>query len=145
MPLKGTGGTCIKTVSLSLKQSVSVNSYSSSLLISKHFQNNIVNMARNNNLNDMLSFEVKIHSGHSESSYTLSITKVFYPEPLTTGFVSNHFFLAMIWTNLMFGFFYRMLLFYNVWKTGGLFGRPINILTRNFEIPCCSHTWQFLL
>ena len=97
-------------------------------------------MAWNDILYDKLSFEVKIHSGHSESSYTLSITKVFYTEPLTTGFVSNHFFLAMIWTNLMFGFFYRTLLFYNVWKTGGLFGRPINILTRNFEITCCSRS-----
>ena len=90
-------------------------------------------MAHNDKLNDKLSFEVKIHSGHSESIYTLSTIKVFYPEPLTTGFVSNLFFLAMIWTNLMFGLFYRTLLFYNVWKTGGLFGRPINLLTGNFE------------
>ena len=98
------------------------------------------NMARNNNISDKLSFEVKIHSGHSESVSTLSIIRLFEPEPLTTGFVSNPFFLAIIWTNLIFGLFYRTLLFYNVWKTGGLFGRPINILTRNFEIPCCSHT-----
>ena len=97
-------------------------------------------MAGNDYVNDKLSFVVRIHSEHSESVSTMSIIKLFDPEPLTTGYVSKPFFLAMIWTNLMFGFFYRTLLFYNVWKTGGLFGRPINILTRNFEIPCCSYT-----
>ena len=95
-------------------------------------------MAWNDNLNDKLLFEVKIHSGHSESVYTLSIIKVLDPKPLTTGFVSYPFVVTMIWTNLILGLFYRTLLFYNVWKTGGLFGRPINILTGNFEIPCNS-------
>ena len=93
-------------------------------------------MAGNDNVNDKLSFVVKIHSVHSESVSTMSIIKIVYPEPLTTGLISKPFFLSMIWTNLIIGLFYRTLLFYNVWKTGGLFGRPINILTGNFEIPC---------
>ena len=90
-------------------------------------------MAGNNNVTDKLLFIVKIHSEHSESVSTMSMIKMFDPEPLTTGVISKPFFLAMIWTNLIIGLFYRTLLFYNVWKTGGLFGRPINILTGNFE------------
>ena len=91
-------------------------------------------MTLNNKLRDKLpSFEVKIHSGHSESVASLSMIKMFNPEPLTTGSVPIPIFLAMIWINLIFGLFYRTLLFYNVWKTGGLFGRPINLLTGNFE------------
>ena len=90
-------------------------------------------MAQKYNLRDSLAFEVKVHSGHSESVSALSIIKLFGPEPLTTGSVPNPIFLAMIWINLIFGLFYRTLVFYNVWKTGGLFGRPINILTGNFE------------
>ena len=97
-------------------------------------------MAWNDNLNDKLSFEVKIHSGHYESVSTFSIIKVLDPEPLPTGFVSYPFIMTMIWTNLILGLFYLTLVFYNVWKTGGLFGRPINILTRNFEITCCLHS-----
>ena len=92
-------------------------------------------MAGNNNVTDKLLFIVKIHSEHSESVSTMSMIKMFDPEPLTTGVISKPFFLAMIWTNLIIGLFYRTLLFYNVWKAGGLFGRPINILTGNFEIP----------
>ena len=90
-------------------------------------------MAQKYNLRDSLAFEVKVHSGHSESASALSIIKLFGPEPLTTGSVSSSLFLTMIWTNIIFGLYYRTLVFYNVWKTGGLFGRPINILTGNFE------------
>ena len=91
-------------------------------------------MTLNNKLrHELPSFEVKIHFGHSESVSTLSVIKMFDPEPLTTGSIPNPIFLAMIWINLIFGLFYRTLLFYNVWKTGGLFGRPINLLTGNFE------------
>ena len=89
-------------------------------------------MAGNYYVNDKLSFVI-IHSVHSESISTMSIIKMFDPEPLTTGLISKPFFLSMIWTNLIIGLFYRTLLFYNVWKTGGLFGRPINLLTGNFE------------
>lgn len=94
-------------------------------------------MAGIDNVNDKLSFVVKIHSVHSEDVSTMSIIKMIDPEPLTTGLISKAFFLSMIWTNLIIGLFYRTLLFYNIWKTGGLFGRPINILTGNFEIPFC--------
>ena len=92
-------------------------------------------MAGNYYVNDKLSFVI-IHSVHSESISTMSIIKMFDPEPLTTGLIYKPFFLSMILTSLIIGLFYRTLLFYNVWKTGGLFGRPINILTGNFEIPC---------
>ena len=97
-------------------------------------------MAGKDNVTNKLSFAVKIHSEHSESVSTMSMIKMFDPEPLTTGVISKPFFLAMIWTNLIIGFFYRTLLFYNVWKAGGLFGRPINILTGNFEIPLCKNS-----
>ena len=90
-------------------------------------------MALKYNLRDSITFEVKVHSGHSESVSALSIIKLFGPEPLTTGSVSSSLFLTMIWTNIIFGLYFRTLVFYNVWKTGGLFGRPINILTGNFE------------
>ena len=97
-------------------------------------------MAGNDSVNYKISFVVRIHSVHSESVSTMSIIKMFDPEPLTTGLISKPFFLSMIWTNTIIGLFYRTLLFYNVWKTGGLFGRPINIQTGNFEIPCNKHT-----
>ena len=89
-------------------------------------------MAINSNLSDQI-FEIEVYLGFTKRVSPLSIKEVIEPEPLTTGPISNSIFLATIWISFILGFFYRSLLFYNVLKTGGLFGRPINLLTGNFE------------
>ena len=90
------------------------------------------NMNITSNLTDKI-FEINVCLGLKQRVTALSIKEVIDPEPLTTGPISNSCFTALICISLILGFFYRTLLFYNVLKTGGLFGRPINLLTGNFE------------
>ena len=89
-------------------------------------------MALNGNLTD-LTLGITIYQDHTKTMPDISVVEMINPEPLILGPFSKSFFFALIWINLFFGIFYRSLLFYNVWKTGGLFGRPINLLTGNFE------------
>ena len=88
-------------------------------------------MAFNGNLTD-IKLEITIYREHTKTMSAISMVEVINPEPLISGPFSKSFFFALIWINLFLGIFYRALLFYNVWKTGGLFGRPINLLTGNF-------------
>ena len=65
----------------------------------------------------------------------IDITTLIEHEPLLSDPVNNSYFLTLMWTNFIVGFFYRILVFRQIRKTGGLFGgRPINILTGIFEI-----------
>ena len=61
---------------------------------------------------------------------TLAITAFIELQPLSADPVQNSYFLCLMWANLFVGFFYRILVFKQIWMTGGLFGgRPINLLT----------------
>ena len=90
-----------------------------------------LNMALNGNLTDII-LGITIYQEHTKTMSDISMVEVINPEPLILGPFSKSFFFALFWLNLFLGIFYRTLLFYNVWKTGGLFGRPINLLTGNF-------------
>ena len=66
---------------------------------------------------------------------TVTITSLIEHQPLSSDPVNNSYFLSLMWTNLIVGLFYRILVFKQIWITGGVFGgRPINLLTGIFEI-----------
>ena len=70
-----------------------------------------------------------------DTADTLEITTLIELQPLSADPVQNSYFLSLMWANLFVGFFYRILVFKQIWMTGGLFGgRPINLLTGIFEI-----------
>ena len=80
------------------------------------------------------SFALK--TGFTQDEHdTLNITSLIDHQPLTSDPVNNYYFLSLMLTNLIVGLFYRILVFKQIWITGGVFGgRPINLLTGIFEI-----------
>ena len=82
-------------------------------------------MAGDDSVNYKLSFVVRIHSVHSESVSTMSIIKMFDPEPLTTGLISKPFFLSMIWTNTIIGLFTELFFFTMFGKQVGCLVDPL--------------------
>ena len=80
------------------------------------------------------SFALK--TGFTQDEHdTLNIASLIDHQPLSSDPVNNYYFLSLMLTNLIVGLFYRILVFRQIWKTGGLFGGPpINILTGIFEI-----------
>ena len=65
----------------------------------------------------------------------LYITSLIEHQPLSSDPVNNSYFLSLMWTNLIIGLFYRILVFKQISITGGIFGgRTINLLTGIFEI-----------
>ena len=65
---------------------------------------------------------------------TLSIIEVIDHQPSSDDPFHDFYFLSLMWANFIVGLFYRILVFRQIWQTGGLFGRPINLLTGIFEI-----------
>ena len=65
---------------------------------------------------------------------TLDITEMIELQPFARDPVHNSYFSCLMVANFLVGLFYRILVFKQIWKTGGLFGRPINLLTGIFEM-----------
>ena len=76
-----------------------------------------------------------LKTGSNKDIDTLNITTLIEHQPLSSDPVRNFYFLNLMWANFFVGFFYRILVFKRIWRTGGLLGgRPINLLTGIFEI-----------
>ena len=92
------------------------------------------------------SFALKIGFTQDEHD-TLNITSLIDHQPLSSDPVNNSYFLSLMWTNLLVGLFYRILVFKQIWITGGVLGgRPINLLTGIFEIQnVASKLWGGIL
>ena len=92
------------------------------------------------------SFTLK--TGFTQDEHdTLNITSLIDHQPLSSDPVNNYYFLSLMWTNLIVGLFYRILVFKQIWITGGVLGgRPINLLTGIFEIQnVTSKLWGGIL
>ena len=79
-----------------------------------------------------VNISIAIKTGVTQD--TLSIFEVIDHQPSSDDPFRNFYFLSLMLANLFVGLFYRILVFRQIWKTGGLFGRPINLLSGNFDI-----------
>ena len=75
---------------------------------------------------------------------TLDITKMIELQPFARDPVHNSYFSCLMVANFLVGLFYRILVFKQIWKTGGLFGHPINLLTGIFEMQVLNIVYTFI-
>ena len=76
---------------------------------------------------------------------SLDIIKMIEFQPFARDPVHNSYFSCLMMVNFLVGLFYRILVFKQIWKTGGLFGRPINLLTGIFEMQILNRAYTFFL
>ena len=89
--------------------------------------------------NQNLTLGFLSHNGYTKD--TLGIIKMI--EPFARDPVHSSYFLCLMMVNFLVGLFYRFLVFKQIWKTGGLFGRPINLLTGIFEMQILNRACTF--
>ena len=91
--------------------------------------------------NQSLPLGLLSHKGNIKD--TLDITKMIELQPFARDPVHNSYFSCLMVANFLVGLFYRILVFKQIRKTGGLFGRPINLLTGIFEMQIMNIAYTF--